>query len=65
MFISNRFYRNSCKFYANSADSDQTPRSAAFDLGRHSLSMSFFGMQNIKLSYLDTLVVYPLLQSLK
>ena len=34
-------FRNSCNFFANSVDPDQTPRSAASELGPHCLSMSF------------------------
>ena len=34
---------------ANSADPDQTPRSAASDLGLHSLSMSFLWDARLKL----------------
>ena len=36
-------------FFANSVDTDQTPRSAASDLGLHCLLMSFFWDARLKL----------------
>ena len=39
--------RHCCEFNANCEDPDQTPRSAASDLGLHCLQMSFFGMLDI------------------
>ena len=39
VFNITRFYRNSC-INTNSADPDQMPHSAAFDLGLHCLPMS-------------------------
>ena len=41
------FLSVSVVFYANSADPDQTPRSAASDLGLHCLSMSPPGLNGL------------------
>ena len=36
------------KLFANSEDPDQTPRSAASDLGLHCLSISFLGVSRLQ-----------------
>ena len=41
-------YRKMVKLFANSGDCDQTPRSEAFDMGLHCLSISLSGVSRPK-----------------
>ena len=43
------------KLFANSGDPDQTPRSAASDLGLHCLSVTFLGLSRLQwVTYMQT-----------
>ena len=56
--------RKMVKLYANSGDPDQTPRSAASDLGLHGLPINLLGvsrLQWIKVFIWATLEIYELM----